>query len=95
MGYKVGAECFEEGKEALVEMYARQIFYEKFDISGTDKMGDAYKIVVRALDGLQARKRMRLLEVPDGLYPMVMFSSHFLSKMFMNPSILETLISFF
>lgn len=53
------AECFAASTEALAETYARQVLNEKSEIFGGDEVVGARGMVVRALDGLRARKRMR------------------------------------
>lgn len=77
VGCKVGAECLAIRTEALVEKYARRVLNEKSDISCTGEIVDVCKIVVRALDGLRAIKRMISWKGPDGLHPVQMFPLHF------------------
>lgn len=59
LGCKHDSECFAAITQALVEMYATRVLNEKSEYFCTDELMDAWKTVVQALFGLQARMRMR------------------------------------
>lgn len=73
--------------EALIGRYARQIFHEKSDTSGTERLVDACKIAVRALDGLQAKKRVTSCICSPQMFPS--HAMHFLLNTIVDPSSFE------
>lgn len=87
LGFEVDAKSYAVTTEVLVETIVRQVLKEKSDISGSDDAIYARKKIVRALDGMRARKRMRSRKIPEGFCPGQMFSSHvphFLLNIFLN-----------
>lgn len=92
VGYKIYSKCFAANAEALVETNRRQILIERSDISGTDQVADACEVLARALDGLQARKKIRPRKVYDVLCSVQLFPprvTHLLSDPFMEHYLLE------
>lgn len=78
-------DCFAECMGALTETYAIQVLNSKSDMSGIGEVLNAYKIVVRALYRLGARKRVTTWKVHTGLCTLQVFPvhiTHFLSDMF-------------
>lgn len=91
MGCKVHAERFAGRTEELIETYARWVSNEKSDISSSDHVVDACKIVFRALNGLRSKKWMRVWKVPAHLYRVQIFPLHFMHflHLLVDPSYFE------
>lgn len=91
-GCKDDAKYFAASTEELVETYAKKVLNKKSDMSGSDKVVNACKILFQALDRLQARKEMRSCKMLVGTCPVWSFPSHirhFFLNMLWYPLCLE------
>lgn len=68
-----------------METYARQILNQKPDISRSEEVLDAWKILLHAIDCFKARKRVNTCKVPPEVYPF----KYFLSMMFLSNQIFQ------
>lgn len=59
MGYTVDADWFASSTERLFKIYEKQVLNAKSDISGTDEVTDAGKIVAGALEDMGAENQIR------------------------------------
>lgn len=68
LGCAADAECFAASTEIVIDTYEIQALNEKLDIFGMYDVMDTCKMVVWALNRLQARKRIRSWKVSAALF---------------------------
>lgn len=76
VGCKVDADSFGVDTEALFVPYARQVLNKKCNISDSDKVARASKIVGRVLDALQSMRQMKYWKVQAVLCRVRFFPLH-------------------
>lgn len=89
---EVDADYLAASTETLVETYAGQILNDKSTVSSSNEVVEACKMLIRALEWLRVRKKMRSWEDPAWLRGVQTIPSHItnlLSNMFSDPSFLD------